>query len=393
MPSKKRKAREIGQQCTKIITKEHAVASTNEAEVTESCRNRCLEISDELWMQIIRFLYGEGLGMTSMRGMFHDFILVSKSFQLLCSKYVQQIPQSFVAYDDDETMHFIAYSSRNYAKLSSFKAMGPDGTSSWIIAVVYLFKKCNLCELDSLDLMYITKSIKMRHTNRSRFFSIMTELSYSDMMRQIDDYHYLHSSLANLFHEKHPPLRKLSLTIRYDKWSYPLLEVVSDTIEELTLVVRGPYLEDSFIDDEISMSGPDPRFQQYFCHLIEQMPRLKKLNLTLSFPCKILIRSASLEEFYLDAFGNYSFIEKCTCPSLKILKVICNFYVSDASDRIKFEFCALQPLPRICKDDSNIKHGEDKGAKCLDVMVRDMAFGVLEVPEVCIVRFLKEMHI
>ncbi len=389
MSSKKRKAKEIGQQCTKIITKEHAVA-TNESTVTDS--NRCLEISDELWMQIIKFLYGDGLGMTSMRGMFHDFILVSKSFQLLCSKYVQRMPQSFVAYDDDETMHFIAYSSRNYAKLSSFKAMGPDGSSSWIIAVVYLFKNCNLCELHSLDMMHVTKSIKMRQGNRSRFFSILSNLSYSDMMRQIDDYHYLHSSLANVFHEKHPPLRKLSLTIRCDKWPYPLLEVVSDTIEDLTLVMKGPCLDSSYIDEDTSVSGPDPSFQQYFCHLIEQMPKLKKLSLTFSFPFKILIRSASLEELFLDAFGNYSFLEKCTCPSLKMLKVICDFY-ADVSGRINFECCALQPLPRICKDDSNIKHGEDKGSNCFDVMVRDMAFGVLEVPELCIVRFLQELHI
>lgn len=339
--------------------------------------SKCLDLSDELWLQIIQFCYGNQLGSIAIDNMFQQLPLVSKYFHQLCIHYVQHIPQDFCAYDGEETMQLIACACRNRVKLSSFKTLQHDGTAIWINAVVHLFKMCNLRELQSLDILKITNADSVF----DECLGTSTRLNgipYSAMKKKINDHHYLHSSLANIFYHKVPPLKKLAITIQRNKWPHSLLEVVSETIEELKLDVFHRH------ESRITSAEEGEQFIQYLSNTIENMTRLKKLNICIWFPAGLCIQSKTLEEIDVTRFPLYASVAECVCPSLKMITCMHHGDKSAVRPLVPFRRDELKFTP---EDVELVNDFSCVNLDCAQVLRRDKTFVGMDVPGACIIRY------
>ncbi len=342
------------------------------------CDDKCLNLSEELWLQIIQLCFGNRLGSLATDSMFQQLPSVSKYFRQLCICYVQKIPLDFGL--DQETIPLIASACRNRVKLASFRALEHEYALSWINAVVHLFKMCNLCELESLDILKIISISNFvdtyaQHQRLDR--NIFRGIPYSSMKKKVSDYHYLHSSLANTFYHKKPPLKKLAITIQKNKWPHSLLEIVSETVEELTVdIFHRPDRDDDSDSSEYEDNSysDEKQFLRYLSLTIENMPKLKKLDLCMWFRnnSSFSIRSKSLQHIDLRRCPPYCKITQYICPSL--VTITCCHHG---------EMSLIKPVIPFRTDELKFQHKDSHGARYELYIACSRLFEGLEVPTNC----------
>jgi len=327
------------------------------------------DLSDEIWFQVMQFCYGTRLGSISLDLLFRQLPHVSKHFHELCICYVQRIPQDLRIYSSGGELELVDWACRNRVKVGSFTMLENECSSLWMNVVTHLFRVCNIIELHTIDIERIC--------NVSPLFSYelpsLPGIPASAIRNQVEDHHYFHSSLANVFADDTPALKKLTITIDREHWPHPLLEVVSDTLEELILCVC---LSQEVIRDDQDL--------QYLTRMIQGMPKLKKLMITMPFPASFHIRSTTLEEIDARGCPTYFNLSECVCPSLKM--ITCMYY------NPTFNFA--RPVVPFQRNELKFTHKriemeKDVLADCAHVEVGNRPFVGLKVPASCIIRYAK----
>ena len=349
------------------------------------------DLSDDIWLHILPFCYGNKLGGIGMDDMFRQLPPVSKRFQQLCIHYVQKIPQYFLAFGEQmDDLRVVAFASRYRAKIGSFRRCELVNPSYWISAIIHMFKMCDLQELHSLDILSVECVQQQSLFLSSHSYNPLEVgfqcqgIPYSCLRKDIRDHHYLHNALANVFSRKHPPLRKLSITVSMLLWPHPLLEMVSDTIEELHLQIPPP--DDDADDGDGDGDGDaDPfehedkmiEFIEYLNNTLGNMKMLRKIKLNISTVVPILgIRSQTLEEIDLLECPMYVRMASCQCPSLKLLS--CFSFRSSPGNKF-----VVHPL------NSSVQTQLDAlgSGGSLEITHREASFDGMHIPGSCIVKF------
>ena len=329
------------------------------------------DLSEEIWFQVIQFCFGNRFGSISIDCLFRNLSIVSKSLLDLCIQYVQRIPQDLGICTSQ--LDLVPWACRNHVKVGNFTAVEHDCSTLWLDLTLHLFKTCNILELHTLDILRIS-NIYPVSSYEDHCHKRISGISYSATDKKIEDFQYLHSSLANIFSEARPPIKKLCITVKSERWPHPLLQIVSETIEELHL---------SVYSRERNNAGQEIKpFLDYLRNTIAKMEKLKKLRLGVYFPVELEINSQSLEEIDTRGCPIYVQVAKCTCPSLRMFT--CMNYKSMSNLR------PVQPfkMGELKFAHKNVRMEKGVFADCAHMLCKDKEFAGMSAPDSCIVRFV-----
>lgn len=302
-------------------------------------------LSDETWIQIIHFVYGSNV--CAFNGTSNKIFSVSKYFRDIFVKFVQSIPLNLSSWElaenvSNEFYYRIAWACRQKIKIGSFRVHHHECSSIWIRIMIHLFQQCNISELETLDISAI-EHMSQFHTSQSFISRLkIPGLSKKKLMKaylnDIGHVTYLHASLSNVLAEhintQDSYVKKLCISIEKEMWPHTLLEVLSESLEELTIsIVNNKIIS---LNDERGETGfvrnsnglDDIMSMQALTCAIENMPNLKKLNLRVELNTTtqqhlLQIRSKSLEVLDvtgIDNSGGFQ-ITHCKFPSLKLLRL------------------------------------------------------------------------
>ncbi len=288
------------------------------------------ELSDEIWLEIIHFCYSDRLGSCAFDDLFRYLPYVSKYFRDICIRYAQCVPLNLNIFTCNCESDFarIAWACRHRVKIGGFRVKHHDCNALWLLAIQQMLQNCNLSDLTTIDLSLLEDvspyHIKMHHLSgikKLRIPGFSNKVMKRAARKKIGHVDYIHSTLANVFAKQDDTfasisLKKLSIVIEKKLWPHPMLEVFSQTLEELTLHLTCNILQHQ-LSSQDRQNDPD---MEGLTRTIESMPNLKKFTLHAQFSTCFKIRSKSLEILdvsNIDPLVGFQ-ITECICPNLKM---------------------------------------------------------------------------
>ena len=292
---------------------ENSESSPGENLVPLQTKTSAHEITDEIWFEIILLCYGNKLGSVSLDLMFLNLSSVSKYFHSVCSRYVQRIPQDIYIFSRNEDLDMLSWACKKQIKIGSIVVMEHDINSLTMRIIIFLLTCANIIELHTLDLMRLTRIVT--HWNNVKKLKGVFPNGILRTRAQRYDHHYFHSSLANVLSVDKPSLQILKIDINIDIFPHCILDVVSDTLEELHLKISSKIFRNV-------KSPANYEFMRYLTKSIEAMKKLKKLVLNIQAPADVILTSCTLEEIDMTLCHSSTNVVECVCPSLQRMTVL-----------------------------------------------------------------------
>lgn len=271
------------------------------------------EITDEIWFEIMLLCYGNKLGSVSLDLMFMQLSVLSKYFYNVCCRYVQKIPQDIFIFSRNEDLPMLSWACKKQIKIKSILVMDHGIDSLTMRIIIFLLTSANIVELNTLDLMRVTR-IDTRFNDVKKLKGFFPDYILRPTAKQCD-HHYFHSSIANVLSVDKLPMRKLKIDIDMDVWPHCILDVVSETLEELHLKISSK-------ECETRKKPTNEEFVRYLTRTIEAMRKLKKLVLNIQAPADAILRSCTLEEIDMTLCHSSAKVVECNCPSLQMITVL-----------------------------------------------------------------------
>lgn len=276
----------------------------------------------------------------TIRDVFLTLIYVSKEIQRKCYSFVSKVP-----------LYLNCYFS---------------GASTYNLSIWAQERKMKLgrISVDSMDDIHIQNIMKWSNTNE------LHHVALADSDPRLHEV-WLHILLQEAKH-----MKRLDVIVRKEHFYSPIVTSFADIIEELHLTLSSTGLNDGSIIPAYKLES--------ITQAVELCTKLRRLYIIpIRFSCVFHIRSISLRELVLVGSAFNILVEKCSCPTMEL---------------IKYEFLGetdqhgMRPVVPFDRGDFKWIQNESN-YEYADFTADGRKFYGLKVPSSCIIRMWKSFRL